>query len=389
MAVKKLLWLLAIVSTMGMNVQSVAAPRLSQSEIDSITCAYRQYVNISNLPIRVPTITEIALGGEQVQRNEFAVFDATLNSFTPYLFRQDPFFNHGPISVEANTSDNSSENMLDGKNETYSEFDLPESGNGEARIILTCNSPIAADGLSLLLDRHVALPNLIDISAVGDNGANRVLVAKLKLENAIVRFPKTSASLWTIVLSHSQPLRISELRLLLDSDSKDSSRTLRFLAQPAHTYRIYLDPDRYAQPPPAEPSDFSGDEGVFKLSDLDYEMNVQYVIADIDKDGVPDIHDNCVLVYNPDQADEDGNGRGDACDDFDRDGILNSLDNCPNNPNWDQLDSDGDGIGDVCDSTENRITERYRWIPWTGIGIAAAVLFLLLFVTAKSMYYKS
>lgn len=35
---------------------------------------------------------------------------------------------------------------------------------------------------------------------------------------------------------------------------------------------------------------------------------------DRDKDGIPDFKDNCPDVYNPDQADSDHNGAGDACD---------------------------------------------------------------------------
>jgi hypothetical protein len=37
-------------------------------------------------------------------------------------------------------------------------------------------------------------------------------------------------------------------------------------------------------------------------------------MRDTDNDGVPDVLDNCPTVYNPDQADSDGNGIGDACD---------------------------------------------------------------------------
>jgi hypothetical protein len=47
--------------------------------------------------------------------------------------------------------------------------------------------------------------------------------------------------------------------------------------------------------------------------------------------------DNCPDDPNPDQADDDGDGVGDACD------------NCPQDPNPGQEDTDGDGIGDACD----------------------------------------
>ena len=94
-----------------------------------------------------------------------------------------------------------------------------------------------------------------------------------------------------------------------------------------------------------------------------------------------DPSDNCPLVYNPDQADADDDGLGDACDDLDcdpdRDGIVNlshrecwpnvppndpppsdpcaagdttlCIDNCPVTPNAAQADLDADGVGDLCE----------------------------------------
>jgi hypothetical protein len=76
---------------------------------------------------------------------------------------------------------------------------------------------------------------------------------------------------------------------------------------------------------------------------------------DYDGDGVVNGVDNCLTTYNPDQADLDGNGVGDACEvvppppDSDNDGIPDALDNCPTFANADQEDADNDGLGDACD----------------------------------------
>lgn len=81
---------------------------------------------------------------------------------------------------------------------------------------------------------------------------------------------------------------------------------------------------------------------------------------DIDQDQIIDSADNCRFTANPDQADDDVDFIGDACDDcidFDNDGYGNPgyaqnqcpLDNCPYIYNPDQLDSDQDGTGDACE----------------------------------------
>ncbi len=71
--------------------------------------------------------------------------------------------------------------------------------------------------------------------------------------------------------------------------------------------------------------------------------------------------DNCPLIPNADQADDDNDTVGSACDvcpfehpdDGDGDAACPPEDNCPDVANDDQADLDDDGRGDVCDNDQD------------------------------------
>lgn len=104
------------------------------------------------------------------------------------------------------------------------------------------------------------------------------------------------------------------------------------------------------------------------------EPAVLAVRADRDADGMPDEADNCPDTPNAEQVDSDDDGVGDACDecpqdpdklepgvcgcgradvDGDADGVPDCIDNCRTVANPDQADTDANGIGDACDDDQS------------------------------------
>lgn len=364
---------------------TVNAQGLPQNSTSSVISAYRFYKDIDNISINVPTVVEIPFAADFIERFDFAVLDKTTNSFEPHYFKQEILVNEIPISTNTIPNTGGASRMIDKDARTYADFPLPENTQGQAQITLISATPITSSLLTILLDDNVALPTSVEIRGFVD-GQNKIVVANRKMNQQTIRFPRTTSNRWQITFSYGQPLRISELRLNQDNAAKSNTRAIRFLAQTSHSYRVYFDPDRSAKVPVGEAGNLVSAQDALVTLPAASQSNPNYIIADIDNDGAPDIRDNCVSISNPDQQDINNNGRGDVCDDFDQDGLINSKDNCPDNPNRDQRDVDSDGTGDICDKEESRITERYPWIPWVGIGFAAVVLIVLLVLTARTTH---
>ena len=88
-----------------------------------------------------------------------------------------------------------------------------------------------------------------------------------------------------------------------------------------------------------------------------------YLLGDVDSDGVPDSSDNCVNTPNPEQFDCDQNGIGDACEadtsDCNGNGILDNCDISDGTSN----DNDGDGVPDECGNSGLVINEFGYRVP--------------------------
>lgn len=98
----------------------------------------------------------------------------------------------------------------------------------------------------------------------------------------------------------------------------------------------------------------SNPAGLLYCLDYEYQSSCDNCVeGDVDGDYVCGELDNCPNNPNPDQADTDGDGKGDMCDaacvnDTDGDGVCDEEDNCINYVNPKQTDRDKNGVGDMC-----------------------------------------
>ena len=373
------------VATIAIFIFAIVVPSVRTVDATTpaeIQSAFRLYAPIEINQLTVPTLVEISYDTPTIERAEVAVFDETKGSLIP---GQSVFGYPNTLSFSASSEEAL---MTDNLYNTCSTFWLPEGdGQGVVTLQFETETVISASGLVLSLDAGTILPKTVSIFAVVD-GTHRTLVAKREIKSTIILFPAVSARNWQFDFSFNQPLRICEINLVTENRPQDYYMA-RFLAQPGHSYSLYYDADRYpgyadlGDVPNFFPQDTRNNPVLFASLGMP-QNNPVYVIADVDKDGVPDIGDNCGKVVNPNQEDLDNDGIGDNCEDFDQDGLLGGFDNCPNDPNRYQEDTDGDEVGDVCDSEESRLTEKYPWLPWTGIGIAAVVLISMLVLSMRS-----
>ncbi len=343
------------------------------------TTAFRYVMQVPAVDIAVPTVVEVPLFDGRTDTGEIIVRSAD-GTFGPALYHH--AFESTPFTVSSDDVPSTAA-MYDGRPDTYVAFPFTEGQTNSVSFVIREDEPQIVNGFTVDVPVNVTLPDMVRITKLASSAGEQptTLVSQRRMNGRTVSFPETTIGTLLVEFTLSQPLRISEVAVNVVSHMQTEG--IRFLAQPHQSYTVYLSPDRVYGTVPSGGVNLLGEAVVLDGSNGPITPNPAYAPADRDGDGVPDQRDNCPSVVNPDQADIDHNGTGDACDDFDHDGVLNVRDNCPTTPNRDQMDTDGDGIGDACDTVENRFTERNPWVPWAGMGIAVVVLIGLLALTVR------
>lgn len=375
----------------------MSVERKTQTE-DGAESAFKQVINIERIEgIKVPTVVEIPLPEYNSFRDLVLVKDVKTGQYLGNNLKTSRIItNLEPIQIKSIGTIPAqvfpierAVILVDDKYNESLDFDIDEKGQGSVQFNFESEKPITTSQLNLSLNRFVSLPNKIKIDIREEDGNLKNIYSSEKLNSDVVYFPKTTANNFEVTLEYSQLLRINEINFVQENArSEAGEKTVRFLALPDNPYQIFYDADWFPEFSVGEKGNYTDNEGVLVLRKGDGQLEVLknplFKESDMDGDGVPDRLDNCVDVYNPDQADVDQNGRGDACDDWDRDGIINSLDNCPEVANRDQKDTDGDGIGDACDDVDDRILESNPWLIWFGLGAAALAVIFLFVLVAKT-----
>lgn len=339
-----------------------------------------EYVKSVSLPsLSVPAVVEVPLSDPRFQKSGFVVYEETSHSFQPTELFIANETHSAKFSVSALVDEGIAPALVDGDILTEVEFSIRDDDmERRADIRLSSSERVSLSGITLDLAPYASLPRTVEIRTI-QGGVEKVILARSSVSSRTIRFPEETATEWILSFSYAQPLRIREISFFEERARFIQARSLRFLARPRESYKIFFGADRDVPFSLGESSDFSDDRDVLRLIEPETLPNTLYIPADTDRDGVRDLLDNCVDMSNADQSDQNENGRGDVCDDYDKDGIVNGVDNCPDNPNRTQTDTDGDRKGDVCDMEENRITEKYAWLPWIAI-MAVGVLVGILFV---------
>lgn len=355
---------------------------LADDEADTTQLSsFKTVVEVPDQAIKLPSLIRIPLSESEFKPNTQGVFEVSTSRFQPFFTTKTSQITTYTVRSDRNYSDEGA--LVDHNPQTFVEYHPEESGVSTITFTVRHDLPVTTSGLYITLRPNVESPQSITLKAQ-DGDQTRMIVNNRPLNDEWTHFPETTAQEWEIILTFTQKLQISDIGFEdIIEKRRGATFALTFLARPNQHYQLYLEGDR----PVPNIHELAVAPGAFprpiELNQLPRTTNPAYRPEDSDQDGIANREDNCPLLANSDQADENNNQIGDPCDDYDFDRVINVNDNCRDHPNPNQQDTDSDGKGDHCDDEESRLVEHWAWLPWVGILLGFGVVFLLLITTSK------
>lgn len=354
---------------------------------DSVTLQklLTEYESVMAVPsFSIPITSVVSVPIERPLYRSYLVVDEKKNDLIPSFFSR----TEAPLHLSASINDHEAPSITDGDTSTGERLLIEYGNGGEAVIELRSTTPFEATGVRFISGSAMHDPVIVGIQGTTTAKEHIVLRSpEMVRMSQLVSFIPTNLESLTITLRYDPPHQLNEVVVERVHKPGDESASLRFLAQPGASYRVY-EREGYGFSNYGEMSSLAIGKALH-IEAGEWKENSSYVPRDEDGDGISDTMDNCPSVKNPSQTDEDTNGIGDACEDFDRDGVLNSIDNCRSIPNVGQFDKDQDGFGDECDDVDNRITVRYSWLSWVALGATGVILLFLFYLVATGRVRKT
>jgi hypothetical protein len=339
---------------------------------------FREVAPMSRYEHSVPVVYRVDVPEEQSNSILFGIYESKSASFIQYSIERATNANLSPSIRLLQDAGRITNNILDGDANTFLNIEAFPDGfkQGDlwtSSLQLRWSETITANNVVIILAESSKAPNRVQVKVDGK------VVAQWRAYSASIGFPTAKGRVWTIEMQHTNPIQIAEVDVPY---TVNPNHTIIFLAQPDEQYFVYSNPIEKRAFMNTSPLTIPSQTMQVSAGSLTFQKNSFFLESDPDSDSVSSDRDNCLEYPNPFQEDVNNNGIGDLCEDFDLDGYAGAVDNCPNRPNPLQEDSDEDGLGDACDDEESRLTERYVWVPWVGIGVAVLVI-LGLFVLVQ------
>lgn len=249
------------------------------------------------------------------------------------------------------------------------------------RLLLKASSSPLYSGAVTFLYKSAPPEAKVSLYAIKE-GVREVVFEAKPLVKSTYEFPLIASGEWEVVIFSPSSFSLQEI-LFKDAAEKTEvlvRHEIRFKAAKG-AYKIYGGfVEKISQDEPDETVQVVIAKELVELPFVYPVRNLSFVDNDKDKDGIPNVADNCPLFSNEDQEDKNKNGKGDMCDDDDADGTLNAVDNCRFDVNKEQRDVDADGVGDECDS-ESLLIARYPWLK--PISIVGTLLLIAVYIQMK------